>query len=98
LTGDEAMPLFVELHGGAVFLRGDIGGRTELESGGRIGWFYHDTEYETTFRGLYAALRYRFGAVSSGPRLYRGRISEEAGRSQLGFAVVPITLGFRWSW
>lgn len=98
LTGAEAMPLFVELLGGALFLRGDVGGRTELEGGMRVGWFYQATEYETTFRGLYTALQYRFGAARVGPRVYWGRISEESGRSQVGFAVVPVTFGFRWSW
>lgn len=98
LTGDEAMPLFVELLSGAVFLRGDIGGRAELEGGVRVGWFYHATEYETTFRGLYTALQYRVGAARVGPRLYWGRISEESGRSHVGLAVVPVMVGFRWSW
>lgn len=98
LTGDETMRLFVELLSGAVFLRGDVGARTELEGGVRVGWLYHATEYETTFRGLYTALQYRLGAVRVGPRVYWGRISEESGRSQVGFAVVPVTLGFRWSW
>ena len=98
LTGDEAIPLFVELLSGAVFLRGNVGGRTELEGGLRVGWFYHATEYETTFRGVYTAVQYRVGTVHVGPRVYWGRISEEAGRSQFGIAVVPVTLGFRWSW
>lgn len=98
LTGDEAMPLFVELLGGAVFIRGDVGSRTELEGGVRAGWFYHRSEYETIFSGIYTALQYRLGAVRIGPRLYWGRISEESGRSQVGFAVVPLVLGFRWSW
>ena len=98
LTGDEATPLFVELLSGALFLRGDVGARTELEGGARVGWFFHATEYETTFRGLYTALQYRFGAVHIGPRLYWGRISEESGRSQVGFALVPVTLRLRWSW
>jgi hypothetical protein len=98
LTGSEAMPLFVELLSGAVFVRGDAGERTELEGGVRVGWFYHATEYETIFRGLYTALRYRLGAVRVGPRVYWGLISEESGRSQVGFAVVPVTLGLRWSW
>lgn len=98
LTGAAAMPPFVELLSGAVFLRGDLGTRTELEGGVRVGWFYHGTEYETTFRGLYTALRYRFGAVHVGPRVYWGRISEEAGRTQVGFAIIPVTAGFRWSW
>lgn len=98
LTGDHAVPLFAELLGGAVFVRGEVGSRTELEGGGRIGWFYHRTEYETIFKGLYTALHYRLGAVRAGPRLYWGRITEESGRSQTGFAVVPLVLGFRWSW
>ena len=55
-------------------------------------------EYETIFRGLYAALQYRAGPAHIGPRLYWGRISEESGRSRVGFAVVPLLLGFRWSW
>lgn len=98
LTGDEAMPLFVELLGGAAFIRGDIGSRMELEGGVRVGWFFHSTEYETIFSGVYTALQYRLGAVRIGPRLYWGRISEESGRSDVGFAVVPVMLGFRWSW
>lgn len=98
LTGDEPMPLFAELLSGAVFLRGDVGGRTEVEGGLRIAWFYHATEYETTFRGVYTALRYRFGAARVGPRVYWGRLSEESGRTQIGLAVVPLTLGVRWSW
>jgi hypothetical protein len=98
LTGDEAVPLFVELLSGAVFLRGDVGARTELEGGVRVGWLYHASEYETTFRGLYTALQYRLGSVRLGPRVYWGRISEDSGRSQVGFAVVPVTLGLRWSW
>lgn len=98
LAGNEAMPLFVELLGGAVFIRGDVGNRTELEGGVRVGWFYHSTEYETTFRGLYTALQYRIGAMRIGPRLYWGRMAEESGRNEDGFAIVPLVLGFRWSW
>lgn len=98
LTGEAAAPLFVELLSGAVFLRGDVGRRTELEGGARVGWFFHATEHETIFRGLYAALQYRFGGVRVGPRLYWGRIEEESGRSDVGFAVVPATVAFRWSW
>jgi hypothetical protein len=98
LTGDDAMPLFVELLGGAAFIRGAVGSRTELEGGVRVGWYFHSTEYETIFSGLYTGLQYRLGAVRIGPRLYWGRIAEESGRSEVGFAVVPLLLGFRWSW
>ena len=98
LTGDAAMPLFVELPGAALFLRGDPGVRTELEGGARVGWFYHTTEHETIFGGLYLALQYRIGSMRLGPRIYWGHMSEESGRSQFNFAVIPLTLGFRWSW
>ena len=98
LTGDAAVPLFVELLAGAAYVRGDVGGRTELEGGARVGWFFHTTEYETVFSGLYTALQYRLGAARLGPRLYWGRIAEESGRSDVGFAVVPLLLSFRWSW
>lgn len=98
VTGDEAVHLFAELLSGAVFLRADVGGRTELEGGVRVGWLYHSTEHETIFRGVYTQLKYRWGPVRFGPRVYAGRISDESGRGQVGLAVVPLTLGFRWSW
>lgn len=98
LTGDHAMPLFVELASAAAFVRGDLGERTELEGGARAGWLFHATEFETIFGGIYTSVQYRIGAARIGPRVYWGRISEESGRSETSFAVIPLTLGFRWSW
>ena len=98
LTGKQALPLFVELLGGAAFIRGELGSHTELEGGVRVGWLYHSTEYETIFSGIYTALQYRLGAMWIGPRLHWGRIAEESGRSEFGFGVVPLLVGFRWSW
>jgi hypothetical protein len=98
LGGDATVPLLVELLSAAAFLRGGVGGRTNLEGGARVGWLYHTTEYETLFGGLYGAVQYRIAAVHLGSRIYVGRISEETGRYEFVFAVIPLTVGFRWSW
>ena len=99
LTGDDPLPLFVELLSGSGFLRGQVGARTEIESALRIGWFYHPpTEFETIFTGVSADIRYRIGAVRVGPRVYIGRVAEEAGRRQVVLAAVPLLVSFRWTW
>jgi hypothetical protein len=98
LTGDGAAPLFVELASGAAFVRSRIGSRTEVEAGVRLGWLYHSSEYETIFAGVTTALQYRIGRLWVGPRIYWGRLAEEAGRTQTGFGVVPIVGEIRWSW
>ena len=99
LTGDDDIRLFAELLSGSAFLRGQVGARTEIEGAVRVGWFYHPpTEFETIFTGASADLRYRIGAVRVGPRIYFGRVVEEAGRSQVVLAAVPLLASFRWTW
>lgn len=99
LTGDGDIPAFVELASGSTFMRGQTGSRTEIEGGVRIGWLYHpSTEHETIFTGVSADFRYRIGALRLGPRLYWGRIAEEAGRSQMVVAAIPLLATFRWTW
>lgn len=98
LAGDAAIPLFVELFSAGVFLRGDLATRTELEAGARVGRLYHASEYETLFSGIYSSVSYQIGALHLGPRIDVGRIAEETGRSEFKVAIVPLTVGFRWSW
>jgi hypothetical protein len=99
LTGDDGIRLFAELLSGSAFVRGQVGARTEIEGALRVGWFYHPpTEFETIFTGASADLRYRIGAVRVGPRIYFGRVAEEAGRSQVVLAAVPLLASFRWTW
>ncbi|HEX6134765.1 MAG TPA: hypothetical protein VFZ24_12430 [Longimicrobiales bacterium] len=99
ITGDGSTPSFIELLSGAAFLRVQPASRIEVDGGVRAGWFYHPpTEYESIFKGIYSSLHYRFGAVRVGPRIYWGEVSEEAGRTQSGFAVVPLTARVTWSW
>ncbi|HSK18595.1 MAG TPA: hypothetical protein VK912_05605 [Longimicrobiales bacterium] len=99
LTGDDDIRLFAELLSGSAFMRGQVGARTEIEGALRVGWFYHPpTEFETIFTGASADVRYRIGAVRVGPRIYFGRVAEEAGRSQVVLAAVPLLASFRWTW
>jgi hypothetical protein len=99
VTGEGGVPWFAELLGGSAFLRHQIGSRTEIEGGPRVAWLYHfPSEYETIFAGVSVDLRYRVGRVRLGPRVYWGRIGEEAGRSQTVLAVAPLIATLRWSW
>ena len=99
LTGENNVPLFVELAGAAAFSRTAISARSEFEGGLRLAWLYHPpTEYETIFTGGYVALLRHVGRISIGPRLHLGRLQEEAGRSQFVVGITPLTARVKWVW
>lgn len=95
---DDAPPTPVgEIVHAALFLRRrTANGRAEVEVGPRVAWAYHPaTEYESIFTGMYLGVFARVGALLVAPRVSLGRYEEEAGRSELNVAVVPLVARFR---
>lgn len=90
---------FAELLHGDLFLRTSAGDAWQIEIGARVSWLYHlPTEYETIFVGLQAAPLVKLGSFRLGPRLFVGRMTERAGRSETNLGLIPVLIRYEWRW